>query len=197
MLLSMSTSVADEETTPTPAALGQRAAGGDREALEALLREHAADIHRLCHHVVGRTEGPDATQRALERIVRRIDRFDSERGSFHSWALTVAHNVCRDRLRQQGREARTVEPSSDDLGDRFAHGAPGPERIALARIEASALAVALEALPEAMRSAIVLFHVHGRSYEEIAQTLEVPKGTVMTWLHRGRKRLRAALEPAA
>ena len=45
-----------------------------------------------------------------------------------------------------------------------------------------------------MRSAIVLFHVHGQSYEEIAAALEVPKGTVMTWLHRGRKRLRAALE---
>ncbi len=45
-----------------------------------------------------------------------------------------------------------------------------------------------------MRSAIVLFHVHGSSYEEIAATLDVPKGTVMTWLHRGRRRLRDALE---
>jgi RNA polymerase sigma-70 factor (ECF subfamily) len=74
--------------------------------------------------------------------------------------------------------------------------APDAERIALARIESRRLATALETLPEPMRLAIVLFHVHDSSYEEIAAALEVPIGTVMTWLHRGRKRLRAALEPA-
>ena len=65
--------------------------------------------------------------------------------------------------------------------------------MALARIESERLAEALNTLPEKMRLAGVLFHVHGASYEEIEGTLEVPLGTVMTWLHRGRKRLRAAL----
>ena len=56
------------------------------------------------------------------------------------------------------------------------------------------LAEALETLPENMRSAVVLFHVHERTYQQIAETLDVPIGTVMTWLHRGRKRLRKAME---
>ncbi len=195
MLLSMTASApAKGEGQPTGVALARLAAGGDRDALEALLREHAADIHRLCHHVLGASEGADGAQRALERIVRRIGSFDPAKGSFRSWALTVAHNACRDRLRRRGLERRTFDADGDEKAAASAGPAPGPERIALARLEASALAKALETLPEGMRSAIVLFHVHGSSYEEIATTLEVPKGTVMTWLHRGRKRLRAALE---
>ncbi|MAQ13813.1 MAG: RNA polymerase subunit sigma-24 [Sandaracinus sp.] len=195
MLLSMTaTAPAKGEPQATGAELARRAQGGDRDALSALLREHAADIHRLCHHVLGPTEGADGAQRALERIVRRIETFDPAKGSFRSWALTVAHNTCRDRLRRRGLERRTFADDGDEAARHVPLETPGPERLALARLEASALAEALTTLPDAMRSAIVLFHVHGQSYEEIAAALEVPKGTVMTWLHRGRKRLRAALE---
>jgi len=195
MLLSMTASApAKGESRPTGVALARQAAGGDRDALEALLREHAADIHRLCHHVLGPTEGADGAQRALERIVRRIGSFDIAKGTFRSWALTVAHNACRDRLRRRGLERRTFDAAGDEKAALAAGHTPGPERIALARLEANALSAALETLPDGMRSAIVLFHVHGSSYEDIATTLDVPKGTVMTWLHRGRKRLRAALE---
>jgi len=101
MLLSMTASApAKGESRPTGVALARLAAGGDCDALEALLREHAADIHRLCHHVLGPNEGADGAQRALERIVRRIGSFDADKGTFRSWALTVAHNACRDRLRR-------------------------------------------------------------------------------------------------
>src|SRR5690606_18255195 len=116
------------------------------------------------------------------------------RGSFKSWALTVARNVCRDRLRRRGLERRTFVDQGEETTAYTASSAPGPERVALARIETERLNRALDTLPEPMRLALVLFHVHEATYEEIAQTLEVPIGTVMTWLHRGRKRLRAALE---
>jgi RNA polymerase sigma-70 factor (ECF subfamily) len=176
------------------ASLEARAQKGDRRALEALLREHARAIHDVCRFVAGQADANDATQEALERIVTSIDRFDPERGAFRTWALTVTRNVCRDRLRRRGLERRTFIDDGQDATDWTAASAPGPERIALARIESERLARALETLPEAMRFAVVLYHVHEATYEEIAQTLEVPLGTVMTWLHRGRKRLRAALE---
>lgn len=176
------------------ASLEARAAGGDKQALEALLREHARAIHDVCRFVAGLDDARDATQEALERIVTAIARFDPERGSFKSWALTVTRNVCRDRLRRRGLERRTFVAEGDEATAWTASGAPGPERVALARIETERLTAALETLPEPMRLAVVLFHVHEASYEEIARTLEVPMGTVMTWLHRGRKRLRAALE---
>lgn len=176
--------------------LAARATAGDREALEALLRRHAADVFKLCHLVAGETEGPDAAQRTLEKLVLNIDRFEPEKGSFRTWALTVARNVCRDRLRRRKLERTHFRRDGEERVQREPTEQPSPERLALARIEAGEVAKALETLPEGMRSAIVLFHVHGASYEEIAETLDIPKGTVMTWLHRGRARLRAALEPA-
>ncbi|MCB9600220.1 MAG: RNA polymerase sigma factor [Sandaracinus sp.] len=176
--------------------LAARATAGDREALEALLRRHAADVFKLCHLVAGETEGPDAAQRTLEKLVLNIDRFEPDKGSFRTWALTVARNVCRDRLRRRKLERTHFRRDGEERVQREPTEQPSPERLALARIEAGEVAKALETLPEGMRSAIVLFHVHGASYEEIAETLDIPKGTVMTWLHRGRARLRAALEPA-
>ena len=182
-----------ERRTGIEASLEERASRGDRKALEALLREHARAIHDVARFVGGMADAKDATQEALERIVTSIEKFDPEKGSFRTWALTVTRNVCRDRLRRRGLERRTFVADGDEATAWTATDAPGPERVALARIESARLAAALETLPEKMRLAVVLYHVHGSTYEEIAATLEVPMGTVMTWLHRGRKRLRAAL----
>lgn len=177
--------------------LETRASGGDRNALEALLREHARAIHDVCRFVAGQHDAKDATQASLERIVKSIDKFDPDKGTFRTWALTVTRNVCRDRLRRRGLERRTFVADGDEVTSWQASEAPGPERVALARIESERLLEALDTLPEKMRLAVVLFHMHGSTYEEIASTLEVPMGTVMTWLHRGRKRLRKALEEPA
>lgn len=179
------------------ASLEARASGGDRNALEALLREHARAIHDVCRFVAGQSDARDATQEALERIVKSIEKFDPDKGTFRTWALTVTRNVCRDRLRRRGLERRTFVADGDEVTGWVPSEQPGPERVALARIEAERLSEALETLPEKMRLAVVLYHVHGSTYEEIANTLEVPMGTVMTWLHRGRKRLRAALTETA
>ena len=174
--------------------LVRRAQRGDRPSLEALLRRHAGDVYKLCHHVAGPRDGQDAAQVALEKIVTRLEKYDPAKGAFRTWALTVARNVCRDRLRRRKLERGTFARDGEEKAASAPARAPSPERIALARIDTADLAEALETLPEGMRSAIVLFHVHGASYEDIANTLEIPKGTVMTWLHRGRKRLRKALE---
>ncbi|GAB4212846.1 MAG: hypothetical protein OHK0013_36070 [Sandaracinaceae bacterium] len=177
-------------------ALARRAASGDRRALEALLREHARAIGDVCRVIAGPEDGKDAAQETLEKIVVSIRTFDADKGSFRAWALTVARNVCRDRLRRRGLERRLFEDPGDDGMVHVMSEAPDAERITYARIESRKLAAALETLPEAMRLAVVLFHVHEASYEEIAAALGVPMGTVMTWLHRGRKRLRAAVETA-
>jgi RNA polymerase sigma-70 factor (ECF subfamily) len=173
--------------------LEERATGGDRGALESLVRQHARPIAELCRCLAGPEDGRDAAQQALEKIVVSIARYDPSKGSFRAWALAVARNTCRDRLRRRGLERRLFMAETDEPmelpGDQ-----PDVERTALARIESVRLAAALETLPAPMRAALVLFHVHESSYEEIAAALEVPLGTVMTWLHRGRKRLRILLE---
>ena len=178
---------------PTGQALALQAQGGDRDAIAALLAEHGQAIFQLCHHVAGPADGRDAAQEAFERIVTSIGRFDPERGTFRTWALTVARNVCRDRLRRRGLERSTFLSDGEPATAAAPARVPDPERAALARADASAIDEALATLPEQMRSALVLFHLHEASYEEIAENLDVPMGTVMTWLHRGRKRLRSAL----
>lgn len=173
--------------------LEERAAGGDRGALESLVRQHARAIAELCRCLAGPEDGRDAAQESLEKIVISIGRYDPQKGTFRAWALAVARNTCRDRLRRRGLERRLFMAETDEPmelpGDQ-----PDVERTALARIESVRLAAALETLPAPMRAAIVLFHVHESSYEEIAAALEVPLGTVMTWLHRGRKKLRVLLD---
>ena len=171
-------------------ALADKAQRGDRGSLEALLRRTAPDILRLCHRLSGPRDFEDNAQRALEKIVVALNSFDASRGSFRGWSLTVARNVCRDRGRRRGLEKATFDAQPPDDA---ASSSPSPERVVLARVQTAQVDKALEELPEPMRAALVLFHVSGNSYEEIAAALDVPKGTVMTWLHRGRKRLRASL----
>jgi RNA polymerase sigma-70 factor (ECF subfamily) len=179
-----------------PGALDAAAAGGDRDALAALLRQHGRAIQQLCHYVSGRDDAADATQEAFERIVVGIGRFDPSKGTFRTWALAVARNVCRDRLRRRGLERATFLADGETQTERAAARRGDPERAAVVRDHAEVLERSLSTLPEGMRSAVVLFHLHEASYEEIAEALDVPIGTVMTWLHRGRKRLRTALESA-
>jgi len=184
----------EDRTTET---MAKRARGGDRGALGALLRDHARSVHELCFHVAGAADAHDAAQESLERIVTSIALFDPGRGTFRSWALAVARNVCRDRLRRRGLERAAFDADGDERAILASSEWPDPERMTLARADARALERALADLPEPMRAALVLFHVHEASYEEIATALEVPIGTVMTWLHRGRKRLRESLSEEA
>jgi RNA polymerase sigma-70 factor (ECF subfamily) len=179
---------------PQVAGLPQRAQAGDRRATEQLLREHAALLLSICQHIVGPNDARDALQEALERVVRQLARFDEREGTFRSWASTVTRNVCRDRLRRRGLERAAFSRDGDEQAGSAPSAGPDPERQAIARQGAGALAGALAELPEQMRVALMMFHVHEASYEEIARALEVPMGTVMTWLHRGRQRLRTAVE---
>ena len=175
-------------------ALSRRAARGDRAALASLIEQHAKAVHSLCFHVCGMQDARDSAQEALERIVRSVGQFDPSRGEFRTWALTVARNVCRDRLRRRGLERAAFLDGGDEVASRAVSGAPDPENLALARADARDVEQALATLPEGQRSALVLFHVHEATYEQIAKTLGVPIGTVMTWIYRARRRLRDAME---
>jgi RNA polymerase sigma-70 factor, ECF subfamily len=203
MLMAVATS---EAQTPSPrsldaapqasAALEACAQAGDRSATEQLLKQHAPMLLGICQQIVGQGDARDALQESLERVVRQLARFDAREGTFRSWAGTVARNVCRDRLRRRGLERAAFSRDGDEQAATAPGRGPDPERTAMAREGTEALAKALAGLPEEMRTALLMFHVHEASYEEIARALEVPMGTVMTWLHRGRKRLQSAVEEA-
>lgn len=177
-------------------ALEARARAGSREALEALLVEQARLLHGVCHQLLGPHEARDALQAAMAKIAGSVAQFEPGAGSFRTWAVTVTRNLCRDRLRRRKLERAAFSKDGDEQTQLAPSGVADPERHAIARQRASQLMSSLRTLPEPTRQALILFHVHEASYEEIAQALDVPIGTVMTWLHRGRKHLRQTLEEA-
>jgi RNA polymerase sigma-70 factor, ECF subfamily len=166
------------------------AQGGDRFALDQLLRRHYDRIHGVCRRVAGSTrDADDACQEALIKIVRSLPRFDG-RSSFGTWAYRIATNAALDELRKRQRRPAlhavdeehrpdVVDPRADGFAERY------PDRLVLDD--------ALDQLPEDLRVAVVLRDVADLDYAEIAETLDVPIGTVKSRISRGRAALAAQL----
>jgi len=175
----------------TPAAddrvLVDAARGGDRDALEQLLRRHYDTIHAVCRRITGnQADADDAAQDAMIAIVRAIGRFD-DRARFSTWAYRVAVNASLDELRRRRRRPFLPGDLRDDAHTAAAGGAPAPESAA-ARVDVDA---ALAHLAPEFRAAVVLRDLCQLDYAEIADVLEVPIGTVRSRIARGR----AALVP--
>ncbi len=182
------------------AALALSASRGDRQAFGRLVDLHKRAVYGLCFRLL--RDGEDARDAAQETFVRAyaaLGTYDS-RQPFVPWLLRIARNHCLDLLRRRVPESRRVELDADpeygpvDLAD---PAALSPDLALERRETAATLAKAVDALPPAQREVVHLFHVEHLSYKEIAAILDVPIGTVMTWLHRARARLRLALEQAA
>lgn len=169
--------------------LARRARRGDSAAFDQLVLRFQGPVHRLCWRMLRSPQAEDLTQETFIRAFVHFDRFDPGRPLL-PWLLAIARRLCLDLLRREKVMARvetilvTGEPR------------PSPERHASLREQVSRLERALADLEEGPRAAIFLFHLEELTYRDIAAALEVPIGTVMTWLHRGRARLKQALEDA-
>jgi RNA polymerase sigma-70 factor (ECF subfamily) len=140
----------------------------------------------------------DVVQDAFLKAYAALDRFEG-RAAFSTWLHRIVVNLCLDRKRRE-RGSRRVEWSEEALGvaeaDPEASDTPLPA-LALERAELrAALLRAIGALPEEARRTLELREIDGLGYQEIATSLGVPKGTVMSRLHYARRRLRRALVAA-
>ena len=166
------------------------AASGHSEAFGILVERY----ERAVYHLAVRTlrdgeEAKDATQEAFFKAFRALRTF--RRGAkFSTWIFTIAYRVCCDRL------ARRKRYSGDELPECADPGA-GPQEQTESADEARRLRAAVDALPEKYRAVITLFHLQNKHYEEIAQVLDLPLGTVKTHLFRAKELLRRALDDAA
>ena len=172
------------------AALVAAAQGGDRFALDQLLRRHYDRLHAVCSRVAGSTrDADDACQEALIKIVRSLPRFDG-RSSFGTWAYRIATNASLDELRKRQRRPalhvvgeddrpETVDRTADLYTESF------PDRLVLDD--------ALDRLPEDLRVAVVMRDVADFDYAEIADALDIPLGTVKSRISRGRAALASDL----
>ncbi len=158
------------------------AQGGDRNALDQLLRQHYDRIHAVCRRIAGSSrDADDACQEALIKIVRNLPRFDG-RSSFGTWAYRIATNASLDELRKRDRRP-TLDDDRDGAieraDDRATHDVDSVgDRLILDQ--------ALAELPDDLRTAVVLRDVANLDYSEIAEVLDIPVGTVKSRISRGR-----------
>ena len=171
----------------------ERARAGDAEAFARLATAHREAVYRAAYAVLRDPhDALDATQEAFLRAFRFMDRFEG-RSSFKTWARTIATRVALDRVARTKRRGRmSALPAEDVVPD---DDAPSPEQRVERDERRRLVRAAIDALPPAQRAAVVLRDVEGLSYAEIAEALEIPKGTVMSRLHAGRQNLKRALAP--
>ena len=174
-------------------------------SFEALVAAHQDRLYSIALRMLGDPrDAEEAAQDALIRAYRALAGYDRERIEalrLRPWLATIVLNLCRNRLARRPGAGRVLAPLSLDAalpGDVEPHakGTADPAASASVRAAAHDWAGLLMTLPAAYRSAIVLRHVDGLSYPEIAIALRRPEGTVKAQVHRGLALLRTAFEAA-
>lgn len=161
--------------------------GGDSEAFAALVGRYDRAVYHLAYRTLHDVEeARDVAQEAFFKAYRSLRTF-KQGSKFSTWIFAIAYHACCDRLNRRKRY------SSDEMPDRADPG-PGPEREAIAHDEARRLRAAIDALPEKYRTVITLYHLQGKQYDEIAEVLGLPMGTVKTHLFRAKEQLRKLLD---
>lgn len=175
---------------------------GRERAFRELVRRYERPVFSLIFRMVrDREASEDLAQDSFIKVLNHIDRYRPE-FKFSSWIFKIANNVAIDYLRRRQLDtvsmdgsphaatAAEAEASSFDVAAR--------QESALEEMEARELGTQIEraiaGLRPEYRSCIMLRHIEGRSYEEIAATLDLPLGTVKTYIHRARNELRATLQ---
>ena len=160
---------------------------------ERLAAENERQVYAVCFHMMGNRE--DAQDCAQETMLRAFRAFASFRGdaSFSTWITRIAMNVCTDALRKR-RDAVSLDALREEQGFDPPDAAPTvygrleeKERLRLLR-------EALSLLPADMREMIVLRDMQGKSYDEIAEILNLPLGTVKSRINRAREKLSVILK---
>ena len=162
------------------APLVRRCLAGDPAAARELVERFQSDVYGLCVRLLGhRHDAEDVTQEVFLRVFRSLGRWDEAR-PLKPWVLGITVNRCRTAI---GRRAKGPE-LADYLHETPDHR-PGDDSVELAR----EIRAVVDGLRADYRAVFVLFHERGQSYEEIAEALGHPVGTVKTWLHRARLEL--------
>jgi RNA polymerase sigma-70 factor (ECF subfamily) len=173
-------------------ALAIRASRGDVGAFRHLVREHSGLVYRVALRILGIQDAQDASQEAWIRAWRNIENFRGD-SAFSTWLYRITVNTCLSVRRKESRR-RERECSGDELP--FLpepRGDADPEAASLGAQRREELLAALDHVRAEHRAALVLRHMEGLSYAEIAQILEVPDGTAKGWVSRGRAAMLVAL----
>jgi len=168
----------------------------DQAAYERLLEKYRRPVYGIVRRMVRDEEDArDLAQEAFIRAFKNLKQFDPER-RFSSWLFRIANNLCIDHYRR--RKLNTVPMVRSPDGEteetwELPDDAPSPAETFSDRERSRRLLAAVESLPPTYRSVILLRHQQGLAYEEIAETLDVPLGTVKARIHRAHRLLKEKL----
>jgi len=169
-----------------------KARDGDMAAFERLYHATRPRLHHAVVHLVGSgDEAREIVQRAFVKAWERLPDLQED-AAFSGWLRRIAVNLVRDAWRARKPED---EIADDDEDGALEDSSPDPSEIVDGAIEAARLKEAVSRLPLAFREAVVLHYLDGNTVDEVARTLDVPRGTVLSRLARGRTRLRKELAP--
>ena len=175
-----------------------RARAGDERAFRTLLEKYERAVFSICLRMVrNRDEATDLAQESFIKTFASLDRYNPEY-AFSSWLFKITSNLCIDHLRK--RRITTfamddpVESEKGEFTRQYVSPDPPPDETFSRNEKMQKLEKGIAALPEHYRIMLVLRHQEDLSYEEIADSLSIPLGTVKARIHRAREMLKTILE---
>ncbi|MBN1626973.1 MAG: sigma-70 family RNA polymerase sigma factor [Deltaproteobacteria bacterium] len=177
---------------PDLSELIKHARSGDEDAFGWLVNHFRQRIIGYCHRMLG-SGAEDAAQEIFIKLYLALDRFDSTK-PVSPFLFRIAHNHCLDILKRKGIRTRSLNTDIEDEQDAgLPDEGPNPEELMQKAELRDAVNRALSAMSALYRSPLIMWHVEGISYEEIAEILELPIGTIKARIHRGRNILQQKL----
>ncbi len=167
--------------------LVERCLDGDDAAWETIVRTYGRRIYNLCYrYTARRDEAEDLTQEIFVKVYQNLKSYRAEAGNLQNWVLKVGRNLIIDHYRQARRfqqSAGSEEMATMNLRD---EKQPNPERLVQQSEASRFLRDGLRALSPELKEAVILRDLEGMAYQEIADLLSVPEGTVKSRINRGR-----------
>src|SRR5437016_13532125 len=170
-------------------ALIQRCLQDDQLAWEAIVRQYWRKVFNVAYKFVGKhDEAEDLTQEIFLKIFKSLRTFD-RRANFQTWLISVSRNLCIDYYRSVRKERETIDRGVDANELSPVSHEPGPVAVLEQHDRVDVLREAMAALPETLRTAVLLRDIQELSYQDIARQLNLPEGTVKSRINRGRTEL--------
>src|ERR1700704_5720842 len=170
-------------------ALIQRCLQGDQLAWDAIVQQYRRKVFNVAYKFVGRhEEAEDLTQDIFIKIFKSLGTFD-RRANFQTWLISVSRNLCIDHYRSVRQERQAIDHQIDPNELSPVSPEPGPIAAIEQQDRVVLLREALAALPESLRKAVLMRDIQELTYQEIADQLHLPEGTVKSRINRGRTEL--------
>ncbi|MBL0351290.1 MAG: RNA polymerase sigma factor RpoE [Candidatus Dechloromonas phosphoritropha] len=180
--------------------LVQRAQAGDQSAFDQLVSKYQRKLGRLLSRFIrDSAEVEDVTQEAFIKAYRALPSFRGD-SAFYTWLYRIGINTAKNYLVAQGRRAPTSTQFDSEEAETFESADQlrdinTPESLLMSKQIGETVNAAIDALPEELRRAIVLREIDGLSYEEIAEMMDCPIGTVRSRIFRAREAVALKLRP--